>query len=291
MAVFIFGSDEDTVETAAAIAAFATRTAIPTAMTGMLTPIPHTPLRERLREEGRLREAEFSGNNTTDTVRFTPKRMSAAEMQRGYLQLLDQLFAPGATFGRSRMLLERLEPHIFHGRNARPGDLRAALRSLWLQGVLGGARGDYFRLLGKAWRRDALETRSARRAFLELERRPSPAPAGGRAATADTREELQSLVDWARDAAIRADRSRSLAEIDAWARAARAHAAAGAVSGEERAAIYHWSREFFRRREQLHRFPGARLVKAFNLAIKGLHCETVMHGLARAGVSGERHLG
>jgi hypothetical protein len=35
----------------------------------------------------------------------------------------------------------------------------------------------------------------------------------------------------------------------------------------------------------LHRFPGAYLVKAFNLAIKGLHYETVMHGLARDGLS------
>jgi hypothetical protein len=29
----------------------------------------------------------------------------------------------------------------------------------------------------------------------------------------------------------------------------------------------------------LHRFPGAYLVKAFNLAIKGLHYETVMEGI------------
>ena len=39
---------------------------------------------------------------------------------------------------------------------------------------------------------------------------------------------------------------------------------------------------------RLHRFPGAHLVKAFNLAIKGLHYETVMHGLARAGASAAR---
>ncbi|PYP61676.1 MAG: B12-binding domain-containing radical SAM protein, partial [Gemmatimonadetes bacterium] len=49
MAGFIFGSDEDTIDTATAISAFATGVAIPTAMTGMLTPIPHTPLGERLR--------------------------------------------------------------------------------------------------------------------------------------------------------------------------------------------------------------------------------------------------
>jgi radical SAM superfamily enzyme YgiQ (UPF0313 family) len=286
MAGFIFGSDEDTVETADAIAAFATQTAIPTAMTGMLTPIPHTPLRERLRQEGRLHEAEFSGSNTTDSVQFTPKRMSTTEMQRGYYELLDRLFAPGATFERSRILLERLEPHIFHGHNARPGDMLAALRSLWLQGVRGGARVDYFRLLGKGWRRDAIEVRRARKALAELARQPFPTPAGAASSEVD-REAQRSRLDRAREAAVRADRSRSLAEIDAWARAVDAHAAEGTVSGEEWAAVDHWTREFFRRRERLHRFPGAHLVKAFNLAIKSLHYETVMHGLARVGLSGK----
>jgi radical SAM superfamily enzyme YgiQ (UPF0313 family) len=61
MAGFIFGSDEDTVETADAIRVFATQTAIPTAMAGMLTPIPHTPLIERLRAEGRLYERRIPG--------------------------------------------------------------------------------------------------------------------------------------------------------------------------------------------------------------------------------------
>ena len=98
MAGFIFGSDEDTIDTADAIASFATQVAIPTAMTGMLTPIPYTPLGERLRDEGRLREAEFSGNNTDDEVQFVPRRMSIAEMQRGYYQILEALFAPGAMF-------------------------------------------------------------------------------------------------------------------------------------------------------------------------------------------------
>jgi radical SAM superfamily enzyme YgiQ (UPF0313 family) len=287
MAGFIFGSDEDTVDTADAIAVFATQTAIPTAMTGMLTPVPHTPLRERLRLEGRLHEAEFSGNNTDDAVQFTPKRMSAEEMQRGYYRILDRLFTPGAMFERSRMLLERLEPHIFHGHNMRSRDLRAALSSLWLQGVRGRARADYFRLLAKGWRRDAMVARSARQAIVELHQHGRGAPPD-RTMRSHTGATLEAYVDHARDAMIRADRTRSPDEIDAWARAARARVAAGEASQEEQDAICHWSREFFLRRERLHHFPGAHLVKAFNLAIKGLHYETVMHGLARDGLSGER---
>jgi radical SAM superfamily enzyme YgiQ (UPF0313 family) len=290
MAGFIFGSDEDTIDTADAIATFATQTAIPTAMTGMLTPIPHTPLRERLRLEGRLHEAEFSGNNTDDAVQFTPKRMSVAEMQRGYYQILRRLFAPRAMFERSCLLLERLEPHIFHGDNVRSGELRPALRSLWLQGVLSGARMAYLRLIMTGWRRDVAEARVARaeRQVLAGLQRYAPASSEVVQASAAGAAPLETHLDRARDAMIRADPERGLDEIDAWVKVVSEHIVHGTVNRDEVAAIYEWSDEFSKRRERLHRFPGAYLVKAFNLAIKGLHYATVMHGLAHAGAFRER---
>ena len=42
------------------------------------------------------------------------------------------------------------------------------------------------------------------------------------------------------------------------------------------------------RQRRLHRFPGAYLVKAFNLAIKGLHYSTVMNGIVREARSDAR---
>ena len=63
-------------------------------------------------------------------MQFVPRRMSVAEMREGYYQILEALFAPGAMFRRSRALLERLEPHIFHGRNfARRTFARRSARS------------------------------------------------------------------------------------------------------------------------------------------------------------------
>ena len=289
MAGFIFGSDEDTIDTGGAIASFATQVAIPTAMTGKLTPIPHTPLRERLRAEGRLREAEFSGNNTDDAVQFVPRRMSIAEMQRGYYQILERLFSPGAMFARSRALLERLEPHIFHGSNVRAADLRAALRSLWLQGVVRASRLDYFRLLWKGRQRDVARLRAARRALADLDRQMRSLSTAGQAwLAARELSDLSALVDRAREAMVRAEPARRLDDISAWARSVQTRIGQGTASVDELQSIYRWSREYFIRQRRLHRFPGAYLVKAFNLAIKGLHYETVMHGLAREGLSGER---
>ena len=289
MAGFIFGSDEDTVDTAGAIASFATDVAIPTAMTGLLTPIPHTPLRERLHTEGRLREAEFSGNNTDDAVQFVPRRMSIAEMQQGYYQILERLFAPRAMFARSRALLERLEPHIFHGSNARGRDVRAALRSLWIQGVRRASRRDYFRLLGKGWQRDAVQLRAARSALADLNRQIRSLSAKGAVRPAEhAPADLSVHVDRAREVMVRAEPQRSLDEINAWARDVSRRIGEGAINADDLRAIYRRSREYLVMLQRLHRFPGAHLVKAFNLAIKGLHYETVMHGLARAGLSGQR---
>jgi hypothetical protein len=284
MAGFIFGSDQDTIETAGAIASFASKVAIPTAMTGMLTPIPFTPLHERLRSEGRLREAEYSGNNTDDEVQFVPQRMSVAEMQNGYYQILERLFAPGAMFARSSALLGRLEPHIFHGGVVKPADLRAALRSLWLQGVVRGSRVDYGRLLWSAVRRDGVRLRAARRALDDLERRR----ASLRTHTGTQPElvalvALVALVDRASDAMVRAEPSRPLDEIGTWAAGVKERLAVGTATPDDVQLVCDWSREYFQRQQRLHKFPGAYLVKAFNLAIKGLHYETVMHGIARDG--------
>ena len=282
MAGFIFGSDEDTIQTADAIASFATQVAIPTAMTGMLTPIPHTPLAERLRAEGRLREAEFSGNNTDDEVQFVPQRMTAEEMQRGYYRILERLFSAGAMYQRSRALLERLEPHIFHGRNLRRADVRAALRSFWRQGVLRAPRREYFRLLWKGVRRDLIAFREARRATADLERRLRSLPAAGptRLGDADVAR-LPAFVERAREAVLRAQPERGLNDIAAWAASLSARIEARSPTAEDLRSLYSWSREYFVRRRQLHRFPGAHLVKAFNLAIKGLHYEIVMSGIVR----------
>jgi hypothetical protein len=265
-------------------------------MTGMLTPIPHTPLAQRLRDEGRLREAEFSGNNTDDEVQFVPRRMSMEDMQRGYLRILERLFSPGAMYERSRALLERLEPHIFHGRQMRPADLRAGFRSLWRQGIVRASRRDYFGLLLMALRRDLVRFRAATRAAADLTRRLFSLSSGDQPRVGEQEAEwLSSLVDRAREALVRARPEQRFDEVATWATTMRAAIASRALTTDDRQTLYRWSREYFVRQRRQHRFPGAYFVKAVNLAIKGLHYEIVMHGIVReaertrhAGDSGER---
>jgi hypothetical protein len=257
-------------------------------MAGMLTPIPHTPLAERLRVEGRLNEAEYSGNNTDDEVQFQPLHMSVSEMQQSYYRMLKQLFGPGAMYHRSRALLARLEPHIFRGDGGTShADMRAAFRSLWRQGIVRAPRRDYLRLLWTGWRRDRTrrkeathEQRRVRRQLRELSARAS--------ATGVQRDSasLLALLDRAHDALLRSRPDRPIAEIASWRTEVKERIEAGRPTPVDLQALYQGGEEFFVRQRRLHRFPGAYLVKAFNLAIKGLHYEIVMDGIVPDG-SGE----
>lgn len=282
MAGFIFGGDEDTPETADAIAGFAREVAIPTAMTGMLTPVPHTPLAERLREEGRLLPSEFSGNNSDDEVQLIPKRMTPDEMQRHYHRILRTLFGPGEIYRRTADLLDRLRPHIFRGGHVRPSDVRAALRSLWRQGLASRMGGRYFGLLWKAFRKDVASYARAVRAAMGIERRVRRLERGGRRVVELSEEQVReftSLVERARETLVRARPEVALADVGRRIDRIREGIEARKVSLEDALLVYRLNREYLRRERRVHRFPGAYLVKTFELAIKGLHYETVMLGI------------
>ena len=70
-------------------------------------------------------------------------------------------------------------------------------------------------------------------------------------------------------------------EVDAWATSLKQKVEAAVVAPADLQSLYRWSREYFVRQRRLHRFPGAYLVKAFNLAIKGLHYDMAMTGIVR----------
>jgi radical SAM superfamily enzyme YgiQ (UPF0313 family) len=150
---FIFGNDGDTPSTADRIIEFVRSTRIFTAMAGILTPVPHTPLYARLEREGRLRPAEFSGNNTDDEIQFEPSAMTAAELRQGMHRILAGLFNPAESYRRGLDMLRAIRPHIFAGRRLDLGYLRGAAMSFWKQGVRRLDR-RYFGLLWQAFRMD-----------------------------------------------------------------------------------------------------------------------------------------
>jgi radical SAM superfamily enzyme YgiQ (UPF0313 family) len=282
LAGFIFGSDEDTPSTADRIVEFIQRNRIFTAMVGMLTPVPQTPLYERLRKEGRLRLAEYSGNNTDDEVQFEPNRLTRDQLQQGIRDMLHRLFDPRAAYRRARSTIEVVEPNIFFTRRLRAGYVKAALASLWRQGVRRLDR-DYFEFLAGAVRLDRRFYLQCRARALALPRLISAPGTNGAAPDTDARSAFDALVDLAHDYRIRFAPEHPLDQVRSWCTDVRERLATGRLTAEDIRTVRQDATRYLRIRMRSHRFPGVELIRAVEAAIRGLHYETVTNSVTADG--------
>jgi radical SAM superfamily enzyme YgiQ (UPF0313 family) len=277
---FIFGTDEDTPGTAQRIVDFVKSTRIFTAMAGMLTPVPHTPLYERLRAEGRLRPAEYSGNNTDDEIQFQPQAMDSTEMRTGIHEILYRLFNAQESYRRALDMLSAVRPHIFSTRRIRLGELKAAWVSFWTQGV---ARLDrhYFLFLYRAWKIDREITRAAR---AEKRRMRRDVRAGALAAvSAQGRARLERWIGFAHDYRVRFRPEAKLTAVRARASELRERLnTGGLLSADELRPVYQHAASYLRVQVRRHRFPGMTFTRAIEAAVKGLHYEKVMSNIVGA---------
>lgn len=97
---FIVGFDHDTIDTFDRQYEFIMQSGIQTAMLGLLTALPRTPLYERLRNEGRLIAGATDAENTGLTTNIIPKRMGYDELVGGYRTLQRRLVRYGNIAGR-----------------------------------------------------------------------------------------------------------------------------------------------------------------------------------------------
>jgi radical SAM superfamily enzyme YgiQ (UPF0313 family) len=280
---FIFGADSDEPTTADRIVDFVKSTRIFTAMTGMLTPVPHTPLWERLRLEGRLRPAEYSGNNTDDEVQFVPLRMTREQMYEGIHAILSRLFTPAESYRRAFDMLRSIQPHIFSGKRAQPRYWKSALRSLWTQGI---RRCDtaYFSLLWRASRLDRRIRRRARNDARRVRRLLKGIRRTDRADACGDPTWMEELVAYAQDYLIRFRPEEPMELLREWVEDVRARLRVEALSPEDARVVYENARRYLKVQMRRHRFPGVVLARAIEAAIKGLHYERVMNAV----VEGDR---
>ena len=137
LAGFIVGFDNDTVATFERQYEFILHSGIQTAMIGLLNAMPRTPLYERLRTAGRLRERESVGDNTKVDTNVVPLGMSREELLSGYRRLHERLLDDRAIARRithKNRVLGRSPAILEYGAAT---SLRILARLLW-RGVLRG---------------------------------------------------------------------------------------------------------------------------------------------------------
>jgi len=79
--MFVFGADEDTVDSLRATADFVIKHDISTVQFLLLTPLPGTRCFQQLRDQGRIFDTDWSHYDAHHTV-FWPRQMSPAQLQR-----------------------------------------------------------------------------------------------------------------------------------------------------------------------------------------------------------------
>ncbi len=278
---FIFGADTDTPQTADTIVDFVEKNGVFSAMTGTLTPLPHTPLYVELKEQGRLLEADLACNNVDDTVQFKPV-MGLDNMQNGFLHILESLFSPQAMYGRAERLIGRLDAHIFRNSHLDVNHVSAALRSFArqsLSGVWTQEQRSYFHLLKRAAQLDRQFLRDIRtearnlgsywdkigtaaKSYIELDGQDA--------------KRFAEMLSYAQDALVRYRPDMGLTEVQDFVQRVREAVAQGVLPRAEAQSVYEAAREYLQTKRALFRFPGSHLVKAFELSIIGIHYGTVV---------------
>ncbi|MCY4387591.1 MAG: DUF4070 domain-containing protein [Desulfurellaceae bacterium] len=278
---FIFGADTDTPQTADTIVDFVEKNGVFSAMTGTLTPLPHTPLYVELKEQGRLLEADLACNNVDDTVQFKPV-MGLDNMQNGFLHILESLFSPQAMYGRAERLIGRLDAHIFRNSHLDVNHASAALRSFArqsLSGVWTQEQRSYFHLLKRAAQLDRQFLRDIR---TEARNLGSYWDKVGTAAKSyieldgQDAKRFAEMLSYAQDALVRYRPDMGLTEVQDFVQRVREAVAQGVLPRAEAQSVYEAAREYLQTKRALFRFPGSHLVKAFELSIIGIHYGTVV---------------
>lgn len=145
LAGFIIGFDNDTVRTFDEQYAFIMDSGIQSAMIGLLTAIPKTPLYDRLKKENRLIDVSTADNSKLRT-NVIPKRMTYDEMIDGYRSLHYRLFSDRAIAKRIKNKGRYLNKPV-HEISYSPSELRELLPRFFIRGLLAGGLSRIFHFL------------------------------------------------------------------------------------------------------------------------------------------------
>ena len=145
---FIVGFDSDTSSVFDRQAQFILEELqLPTAMVGILEPLPETKLERRLSREGRMVSRARGTVAGRCDVAFIPKHLTPEELKAGYIGLIKQLYLDtGALYERFFHSIKYVGPPLFRGIYTRDIVL-GVLKLLVVEGVISRFRWDFWKLV------------------------------------------------------------------------------------------------------------------------------------------------
>lgn len=141
---FIVGFDKDPASIFERMIGFIQESRIATAMVGLLNAPRGTKLYQRLLRENRLMKS-VTGDNTDFSMNFIPK-MSYEALISGYRKIIETIYSPKYYYARVKQFLRDYKPpqkKVFH---ARWSHIKAGMKSVFILGILGRERFQYWKL-------------------------------------------------------------------------------------------------------------------------------------------------
>ena len=142
---FILGFDSDKPSIFSEMIDFIQKSGVVTAMVGMLNAPQGTKLFERLKEEGRILEGEFTGSNEMGT-NFIPQ-MGMDNLVNGYQRVVRTIYDPKNFYKRIKTFLENYRPKKHKSKGSGFSSIGAFFRSCFHLGILSKGRLHYWKLL------------------------------------------------------------------------------------------------------------------------------------------------
>jgi len=285
---FIFGTDTDTLQTADLIVDFVKGNGILSAMTGKLTPMPHTPLYMDLKAEGRLLADGQASNNVDDTLQYEPI-MGPENLKDGFQHILTTLFNRKAVYERCRSVMERVDYHIFAGSHVGSSEIKAAVRSLFNQG-LRGRNGffdiDYFRLLKGAFQMNRVKKREVQQELKEITslwQNLTASTSNNIELDADNHKRFEDMINYANEALVRYHPQQKLKEVQDFIRETRASLEQGVITKENAQTVYNGAQDYLNGKIKMFSGAGLYPVKAIQLALMGTHYRQVVGNILESG--------
>ena len=292
---FIYGTDSDTRQTADLIVDFVKGNGIFSSMTGKLTPMPHTPLYVELKEQGRLIEGSDASNNVDDTLQYRPV-MSVEHLQEGFSHILNSLFNRQELYDRARSVLDRVDSHIFREKSIASSKRTAALRSFLTQGLRGRdgrIDSEYFRFIKEAFqwdRRFVRQTRNEEKRLVQFWNSVAASASDAIELDAHSTKQFSQMLDYAHEAQVRYSTDKKLDEIHEFVHSVRDSLAKGFIVLDHAQSVYKSSMDYLSAKRDLFRFPGAHLIKAFELTVMGSHYQIVVNNVLATGDAESLHM-
>ncbi len=142
---FIIGFDSDGPNIFQQQIRFIQQSGIVTAMVGLLNAPRLSKLYKRLKKENRI-IPDWSGNNTDFSTNIIPK-LPLDTLVAGYKSVVQSIYSPREYYARVKRFLRDYQPRNKHFTKLSWREINAFLKSIWLLGVKGEERVQYWSLL------------------------------------------------------------------------------------------------------------------------------------------------